>query len=322
MSIVVVSVLLVAVVALLVTEAVPADLLALGIIVVLGVTGILTPAESLAGFSHPAPITVGVLFVASQGLVRTGALDFVTQRVMRVSQGRSHVLLGLCLFLAGGLSSFVNNTPVVVVFTSIVMVVCCEYSLSPSKFLLPISFVSILAGTSTLIGTSTNIIVSDLAAQHGLEPIGMFELSILGMPMAMAGAVFLFFFASRLLKAHQEPVCEISDDKSPLYISELLIAPNSPLIGRDAAKAFAAQFPNSELYDVLRGSAVLDLLQEESVILQAKDILLAKASAADLIQGLDRRWVSLPRGDEGTIAKPYDERSRIVELIVVTRIKP
>ena len=317
MAIAIVTVLLVAVVVLLVTEAVQVDLVALGIVVVLGVTGILTPAESLAGFSHPAPITVGVLFVASQGLVRTGALDIVTQQVMRISRGRSTVLLALCLALVGGLSSFINNTPVVVLFTSVVMAVCCEYSLSPSKFLLPISFVSILAGTSTLIGTSTNIIVSDLAAEHGMKPIGMFELSLLGMPTAMAGALFLYFFASRLLRAHKEPVCDISDDKSHRYVSELLVPSRSPLIGRDATHAFAERFSNSELFEVLRGNTVLDVLQEESVVLQANDLLLVKASASDLIQGLDRRWVALPKENGETVAKPYDDRTRVVELIVV-----
>ena len=317
MSVILVSLLLVGVVVLLVTEAVQVDLIALGIIVVLGVSGILTPAASLAGFSHPAPITVAALFVASQGLVRTGALDFVTQHVMRISRGRSHVLLAACLILVGGLSSFVNNTPVVVIFTAVVMAVCSEYSLSPSRYLLPISFVSILAGTGTLIGTSTNIIVSDLAADHGLEPLGMFELSILGMPIAISGAVFLYFLSARLLKAHKEPVREVRDDQSQRYVSELRVRSGSPLVGRDAVGAFARELPNSELYEVLRDDVVIDVLQEP-VVLQPRDILLVKASTADLIRVLDRRFVALPRGgEEGTVAKPYDDRSRVVELVVV-----
>jgi di/tricarboxylate transporter len=316
MAIVLVSVLLVVVLVLLVTELLPVDLTALGIIVALSVTGVLTPAEALAGFAHPAPVTNAVLLVVTQGLVRTGALDAVTAHVMQLSRGRSHALLAWCLVLVGGMSSFVNNTPVVVMFVPIIMAACCEYSLSPSKFLLPISFVSILAGTSTLIGTSTNIIVSDLATEHGLRPIGMFELSILGIPIAIAGTVYLLVFSSRLLRAHKEPVCEVRQDESHRYVSELWIPSGSPLIGRNAGKALAEEIPSSETFEVIRESEIIDVLQRD-VRLQARDILLVKASASDLIHVLDRGSVALPRNEQGTLPTPYDNRSLILELVVV-----
>ena len=316
MPIVLVSVLLVAVLVLLVTELLPVDLTALGVLVALATTGLLTPTEALAGFAHPAPVTIAVLFVVTQGLVRTGALDAVTTHVLRVSRGRSHVLLAVCLVLVGGMSSFINNTPIVVMFVPIIMAACCEYSLSPSKFLLPVSFVSILAGTSTLIGTSTNLIVSDLAAEHGMRPIGMFELSVLGIPIAIAGAAYLQIFSSRLLRAHKEPVCELRQDEYHRYVSELRIPPGSPLIGRNANKALAEEIPSSETFEVLRNSEVIDVLQRD-VGLQAHDILLVKASASDLIHVLDRGWVTLPTSEDGTLPKPYDNRSLILELVVV-----
>jgi di/tricarboxylate transporter len=95
----------------------------------------------------------------------------------------------------------------------------------------------------------------------------------------------------------------------------LLVRSGSPLVGRDASRGFVESFPDSELFQVLRESDVLDVLQR-SVTLQAKDVLLVKASASDLVHALDRRWVALPQGTEGTVAKPYDERSRVVELVV------
>jgi di/tricarboxylate transporter len=315
MAVLTVSILLVVTIVLLVTEKLSVELTALGLMVALAVTGILTPAETVAGFAHPAPITVGLLFVVSQGLVRTGAVDFITQWVMHRSQGNPKVLLALMLLLVGGFSSFLNNTPVVVLFMSITMAVCCQHALSPSKFLLPISFVSILAGTSTLIGTSTNIIVSNVAVSSGLAPIGMFELTILGAPLAMIGAVFLYFFSAKLLRAHKEPVCEIRDDDKQRYISELLIPDESDLIGLEAPAGLARKLPKIELYEVIRGDRVIDLLGE-SVTLAAADVVLVKASASDLVQVLDSRCAVLPKGDEGTIAKPYDEGSIIVELVV------
>ena len=124
MAVAIVSLLLVVTIVLLVTELLPVDLTAVGIMVVLSVTGILSPAEALAGFANPAPITIGVLFIVTQGLVRTGALDLMTQQVMRYSRGRPKVLLAMSLVLVGGFSSFLNNTPVVVLFVSIIMAVC------------------------------------------------------------------------------------------------------------------------------------------------------------------------------------------------------
>ena len=269
-----VSIILIAAIVLLVTERLPVDLTAIGIVTVLMVTGILTPTEALVGFSNPAPITVAVLFVVSRGLVRSGALDFITATVVRFSKGSPKRLLFLILFLVGGFSSFLNNTPVVVLFISIVMAVCCQYSLSPSKFLLPVSFVSILAGTSTLIGTSTNIIVSDLAVQNGMAPIGMFELSALGIPMAMAGAVFLYFLSPKLLGSHKEPVCEVRNSDKNRYISDLVIPEGSPFVGRDPAKSFSEKFPDIELFQVVRD---LELLEPDrgDVKLEVGDEILA-----------------------------------------------
>ncbi len=315
MAVILVSIIVVAAIVLLVFELLPVDLTAIGIMAVLMVLGILSPAEAIAGFANPAPVTVAVLFVVSRGLIKSGALDFITSAVMRLSRGSPRRLLFLTLFLVGGFSSFLNNTPVVVLFISVIMAVCCEFNLSPSKFLMPVSFVSILAGTGTLIGTSTNIIVSDLAAANGLTPIGMFELSILGIPMAMAGAVFLFFAAPRILGDHKEPVCEIREGEKHRYISELVIPKSSPLIGRKLEDAFKERFMDLELYQVIRDYVVLDPDRQE-IRLAADDEILVKATAQQLTRILDDRCVLLPHGDTATEARPHDKKTVIAELLV------
>ncbi len=306
---------LVLTVVLLVTEKLPYDITAFGIIVALVIIGILSPREALSGFANPAPLTIAFLFVVSQALMRTGALDFITQRSIRFSRGKPSRLLFILLFIVGGFSSFLNNTPVVVLFISIVMSICCEYSLSPSKFLMPISFVSILAGTSTLIGTSTNIIVSDLAEQHGLEPISMFELSPLGIPTAMAGAVFLFFVAPRWLKSHKEPICEVTNEGHNRYLSELVVTKKSPLVGADAKNAFEKRFPDIELFEIIRDVAVLDPFREE-VEIRIGDVLFVKATAQQLSVILSEKCAELRHEKERTKANASKERSMIVELLV------
>jgi di/tricarboxylate transporter len=315
MAIITVSIILVATIALLVSEKLPTDLTAIGIVVVLMVSGIISPAEALIGFSNPAIVTVAVLFVISRALVRTGALDFITASVMKFSKGNPRRLLFMSLFLVGGFSSFLNNTPIVVLFVSITMVVCSEYSLSQSKFLMPISFVSILAGTSTLIGTSTNIIVSDLAVQNGMRPIAMFELSPLGIPMAMAGAVYLYFFSSRILPSHKNPIGEVKSREKTHYISDLVIPEDSSLIGQNAKDVFEQQYPNIELFQVFRGYKIFDPVWDE-VIFRQGDEVLVKASAQHLAQLLDSRRVALPYEDSESAMRPHDSNSRILELLV------
>jgi di/tricarboxylate transporter len=315
MEIITVSIIVVITIVLFITEKLPVDLTALCLMVVLPLLGILTPAEALAGFANPAPITVGVLFIVSKGLMRTGALDFITDKIISFSQGRPNRILFLSLFLVGGFSSFLNNTPVVVLFISVIMAVCCKYSLSPSKFLMPISFVSILAGTSTLIGTSTNILVSDLASQNGLAPIGMFELSLLGMPTAMVGAVILYFLAPKLLGDHKEPICEIQDGDKNRYISTLHITEESPLVGRQAPFAFKKKFPNIELYEIIRRGQVLDPARE-TVNIETGDTLLVKASAPELAEILQNRCAVLSKEEDSSNSSSNEKNTMIIELLV------
>ena len=146
---------------LLITEKLPVDLTAIGVMVALMTTGILSPGEAVAGFANPAVITVGAMFLISKSMIRTGAVGFIGETVIHLSRGRPKLAMLLSLLIVAIASGFVNNTPIVVLFIPIIMSLSCEYDLSPSKLLIPISYASILAGTCTLIGTSTNIIVSE-----------------------------------------------------------------------------------------------------------------------------------------------------------------
>jgi di/tricarboxylate transporter len=315
MEIVVVTIILAAALALLVTDALPVDLTSLGIMVALVVTGILPPAEAVAGFANPAPLTVGALFVVGRGLVRTGSLDFLDRALSRWTAGRPLPLLIATLFATGTISAFVNNTPVVILFTAVLIGLCARLGLAPSKYLLPVSYVSILAGTSTLIGTSTNIIVSDLYAAHGFEPLGMFELTRLGFPLALAGLALLLLLSFRLLPRHHAPTFEPASGDHHKYLSELLVPEGSPLAGREPVAALAERFPEVEVYEVIQGEQVCDPTTDVCRV-AAQDILLVKAEAGDLARLLQERLVSMPIGENGAPADPLSRKSVIVELIV------
>jgi di/tricarboxylate transporter len=239
MAIWLVSLILVVTLYLLITEKIPVDVTAVGIIVVLMVSRILSPLEAVLGFANPAVITVAAMLMISQGMVRTGAVGFIGQKVIEYSKGSPKLSLLVTLLIVASASAFINNTPVVVLFIPIILNLSCEYNLSPSKFLIPVSYASILAGTCTLIGTSTNIIVSDLSVIHGYGDIGMFELSSLGLPIAVMGLAFVYVCSPILMPGHTAPTCEMEDREDKRYLAELSVPQNSPLTGQDSASFFA-----------------------------------------------------------------------------------
>ncbi|HKJ64610.1 MAG TPA: SLC13 family permease, partial [Desulfopila sp.] len=208
MDIWIISAILLLTLFLLVTEKISVDLTAVGIMVLLVVTRILTPKEAVQGFANPAVITVGAMFIVSKGMMRTGGVEFIGRRIVRVARANLNMALALILFTVAVASAFINNTPVVILFIPVVMSMCCDLGLSPSRFLIPVSYASILAGTCTLIGTSTNIIISDLSNDYGYGAISMFELGIIGAPIAVVGILFLLIAAPRILPDLANPICQ------------------------------------------------------------------------------------------------------------------
>lgn len=311
----IVTSLLVAVLFFLITEKIPLDLTSIGIMAVLMLTGILTPEEALRGFSNPSVVTIAAMFILSRSLMRTGALGFVSRRIIDYSRGNEKRILLLTMVTTAVASAFVNNTPVVLLFMTIIMSVCCEYGLSPSKFLIPISYSSILGGISTLIGTSTNLIVSDLSFQEGYGYIRMFELTPLGIPIALLCLFFLYFTAPRLLPSHKAPVCELTDRDAPQYLTEVLIPAGGKLVGSEPLASFQAKFPLIELFEVIRGPAIY-FPESDQVILQESDILLVKGTANELVALLNSRLVELPHLTERINLKTLGEESYLVELVV------
>jgi di/tricarboxylate transporter len=242
MTIWLVTLILVAAMLLLVTEKLPVDLTSIGIIVILAVTGILTPTEAIAGFASPAVMTVGAMFLISRGMIRTGAVGYISRAVMHQAKGNPVRIILLILLIVGVSSAFINNTPVVVLFIPIVLSLSCDLNMSPSKLLMPVSHASILAGTCTLIGTSTNIIISDMSASYGFGALGMFELSPLGVPIAILGIAYLMVAAPKLMPDLHSPVCETRDDKHRRYLAELKVPKSSRIVGERPAAYFGCKF--------------------------------------------------------------------------------
>lgn len=313
--VVLVSLILIVTLVLLISEKISVDKTAIGIMVLLALTGILSPSETVAGFANPAVITVGSMFLLSYGLIRTGAVGFLTELVLKFSKGsRKSAFL---IILVGGavLSAFINNTPVVTLFIPIVMGLSCECDFSPSKMLIPLSYVSILAGTSTLIGTSTNIIVSDLANLNGFDQLSMFELGRLGVPIAAIGILFLFLASPKLMPGRTAPVCELDEGKEKKYIAELIVTEKSPLIGKRDITVYAKENLGLSVIEIFRNGGVFDPSRTRLSIKQ-NDIFLVKGAAQDIISCLKSKELSLIHGKESLTFGGRPEDDLIVELVI------
>jgi len=191
-------------IALFVSEKVSFDVTALIITGVLMVSGILTVEEGLSGFSNQATITIGAMFVISAGLRESGVLRALGSFLARLAGGSSHRGLFLILALVGLISAFINNTAAVAIFIPVFVSIAAVMDKSPSKLLMPLSFVSIFGGACTLIGTSTNILIASIAVDNGLREFSMFEFAPMGLIFMAVGFLYLFLFGKKKIPDYRQ----------------------------------------------------------------------------------------------------------------------
>ncbi|MEQ1571414.1 MAG: SLC13 family permease [Myxococcota bacterium] len=280
------------VVGLLVFSSLGADAVLLGGVVALLVGGVLDTKTAISGFANEGMLTVGALFVVAAGVRQTGAMS----RLAGVLLGRSRTvtigLLRLTLPVAA-MSAFLNNTPIVAALLPAVTEWTRRNNQPASKFLIPLSYATILGGTMTLIGTSTNLVVTgliekNLATHPGLVQLGIFDIAPIGLPLAIVGCLALVVFAPRLLP-DRRPAVSASDDPR-MYTSEFLVVAGSGLVGATIEQAGLRHLPGAFLAELDRGNTVLPAV-EPSTRLEGGDRLVfvgPRESVVDLqrISGL------------------------------------
>ena len=228
------------------------DVVALIILLTLIAFGILTPTEAVQGFANPAVLTIAAMFVISAGLLRTGALTAVARQVMDLSHGQELRFTLLLMITVAVMSAFLNNTPVVVIFLPMVLSVANRSSILPSKVLIPLSYGAILGGTCTLIGTSTNILVNSMTQTHGMEPLGMFEFTRLGVIYVAIGVAYMYFIGHRFLPSHGT-VTTYASGRIKEYLTEISVPEGSPLAGRNASELAGQLGDTVQVFQLIRG---------------------------------------------------------------------
>jgi di/tricarboxylate transporter len=190
---------LVAVVAALIWDKVRADVVALSGAAMLLMTGVVRPVELQGAFASPAIVALASLFVIAYALELSGLLDRAIVAAVAMCRRLGSTGVWLMLAAIGLVSAFLNSTPIVVLGAPVVRDVARTLGLPPKRYLMPLSYITVLTGCCTLIGTSTNLLVDDMARMSGQPRFGLFEITPVGLPLALAGAVYLFLFSGRLL---------------------------------------------------------------------------------------------------------------------------
>jgi di/tricarboxylate transporter len=174
-----------------VSEVIRMDLVALLVLCALAVTGLVSSTEAFAGFSNSAVITVWAMFILSEGLTRTGIADIIGRQVTRLAGRREIAMIIVIMVIAAVLSAFMNNVGVAALMLPVVIDVARRTRISPSRLLMPLAYATLLGGLMTMIGTPPNLLVSEVMAQNGYEPFGLFEFTPLGGSVMIVGVIFV-----------------------------------------------------------------------------------------------------------------------------------
>jgi di/tricarboxylate transporter len=253
----------------------------LGATISLMFVGIIDPGQAFAGFSNPAPITVAALYVVARAVEKNGALQPLVAATLG-ARGNGRIGLLRLLVPTAGASAFLNNTPIVAMLAPQVADWADRRGLPASWFLMPLSFAAILGGTITVIGTSTNLVVSGLLEASGQPPIGMFEISRLGLPVALAGLALIVLLAPKLLPDRRTARQQLEDEIREFTV-DMLVEPGGGLAGRSVAEGGLRHLQGLYLVEIdRRGQSVAPVAP--TVVLEEGDRLTFAGKADTVVE--------------------------------------
>jgi len=344
--------LLLAAVGLFATRALPVDLVTIFLLLALVLTGILEPTEAFAGFSSQIIIILGSIFVINGALLEGRVIDLVSAWLLRVAGGSVNKLQLTTMSVVGGLSGFMNNTAVTSLFIGPTMSIARKLKISPSKLLMPVCFASILGGTCTLIGTSTNVAVSgELAKQYKTDlnewmanggtdlngdgtidsadylqyaeennlkiykPLGLFEITPVGLLIMGVGIAYLMFFGRRLLPDYpDESLAEGFNIRE--YHSEIVVMPGSRLISQRVFESSLAEM-EFRIVKVLRKKR--SFVPNTRSVIEEGDVLLVSGSMEDLMAVKDASGIEIHAETKLEDEALQTDDVKIAELLITPK---
>jgi di/tricarboxylate transporter len=283
-------------------------------VVFLGIFGVLTPTEILAGFANEQLAVIILLILLGDIIRRTSVIEIAFERIFKkadtVSRFRNRMMI-----MVGFFSAFLNNTPLVAIMMPFVHNWSKKHNESPSKLLIPLSFAAILGGCVTLIGTSTNLIVSgfvqDQSIIPNLEALNMFDFAWVGVPMLIFGYIYLALFSNKLLPWNKDALSDLSKS-SRKFIVEAQIRPKSHLIDVPIQKSGLIGIEGLFLFEIIRDNQVIKV-SGQGLVLKENDLLRFAAESANVADLLsDTSGLTFPK--VGMLK--HKSKTELVEVVV------
>ena len=299
-------------------ERIPSDIVAMGLLILLVVTGLLPAEQAFAGFGSDAVIMIFSLLILTAALLRTGVVELAGRMIIRrVGEQPKRILL-VSLTAPALLSAFISNTAATAFFLPVLIGVGRRARISISRLLMPLAFATILASSVTLVATSTNIVVSNLMTRYGLAPIGMFELAPVGIPILIVGLLYMYFVGQHLIPDRVPTQNMLTELGATKFLSEIRIQPDSSLVGKTLAETGLGKDLDLTVLRVLREDGDY-IVPQASTILAADDVLVVEGWRDEILKVQNTSGINFKGDLEMSSASLQDDEIRLVEVILLLR---
>jgi di/tricarboxylate transporter len=302
----------------LVRESGPPDVVFVAAVVLLALLKVITPEQAFSGFANSGVMLVGALFIVAAALRETGVMDYVGQRVL----GRVNTEVAALACIAGLLlvkSFFLTNTPIVAMMLPVAIDWCRKRQVSPSRLLMPLSFLSILSGTCTLIGTSTNVVMHGLMLKAGLPGMSFVEIGYAGIPCAIVGTIYMLTVGRWLLPDRKELIEQLGESRRE-YLVEMQVQPDCRLIGETIETAGLRQLPGLFLIEIDRGGRIIGPVAPSEAILAGDRMVFT--GVVNTIVDLKKIPGFVPAVDATYEVSPHKRRGRLLCEAVISPTSP
>ena len=296
-------------------EILPIEVTAMGAIGVLLLFDILSWQESINGFSNPAVITIGAIFIMSRALVKTGFLEVFADFLAKKGGNQKWLTIFIFLLTVSIISGVINNTAAVAIFIPLAIDLCQRFRISPTKVLLPLSYAAIFGGTLTLIGTSTNLIVSSVMEEYNMIPFSMFEFTKLGVIFLVLGTIYNMIISKWFMPSRSIISSLTRKYHMGSFLTEFKIGEDSPLIGHSYGEMDIAQKYNLQVYKIIRDSNNIRF-NLHNIIIREGDIFLVQINVKEMLKFKDDMKVLLLSDVKMNQAELTGKNHVIVEGIV------